>query len=292
MSQLDQLLLAVFLMLTMFGMGATLSLGDFSKVVRRPALLGIGLASQFGWMPLIAFGLAHAFGFGGAVAVGLIVMGSSSGGTTSNLFSYYARADLALSISMTITSTIAAVALMPLVLWIYATPFASNELAIPYSNIITTLIAVLLPVGLGMSLRRVRPAWATRAERIGSVAGIAVLVLVVVSSTVRDSAQIFSYTGAEIIAATLLGPIGFLFGHLGARMLGVAVRQRRTISLETGIQNAPLAIGIVVLSFPGVVAEEALRIPLLYGVLVVPASALLAAVFRAHAAESDAKSLL
>lgn len=287
MSQLDQLLLAVFLMLTMFGMGSTLSLGDFSRVLRRPALLAVGLASQFGWMPLIAFGLANLFGFGGAAAVGLIVMGSSSGGTTSNLFSYYARGDLALSISMTITSTVSAVALMPLVLWLYATPFSSNELAIPYSNIVTTLVAVLIPVGLGMLLRSIRPGWASRAERAGSFAGIAVLILVVVSSVVRDGEQLFSYTASEIVAATLLGPIGFLFGYIGARLLGVPLRQRRTIALETGIQNAPLAIGIVILSFPGVIAEEALRMPLLYGVLVVPASAVLAGYYRGRDVESS-----
>ncbi len=282
MSDLDQLLLAIFLMLTMFGMGATLSLADFARVARRPGLLAVGLASQFGWMPLIAFALAHAFGFEGAVAVGLIVMGSSSGGTTSNLFSYYARADLALSISMTVTSTIAAVAFMPLVLFVYATPFATAELGIPYQNIVSTLIAVLVPVGLGMVLRSMRPAWAVRAERIGSISGIAVLVLVLVSSAIRDADRILGFGASEIAAGVLLGPFGFAFGYAGARLLGVPLSQRRTISLETGIQNAPLAIGIVILSFSTEVAETALRIPLLYGVLVVPVSALLAGWFRRH----------
>lgn len=280
MSEIDQLLLAVFLMLTMFGMGATLSLGDFARVSRRPTLLLIGLASQFGWMPLIAFGLAHLFGFEGAVAVGLIVMGSSAGGTTSNLFSYYARADLALSISMTVASTVAAVVLMPLVLFVYATPFATAELGIPYGNIVSTLVAVLLPVGLGMALRSWRVEWARRAERIGSLAGVAVLVLVVVAGALRDLDRIAGFSFAEVAAGILLGPFGFAFGYLGARLLGVPLAQRRTISLETGIQNAPLAIGILLLSFSSEVAETALRVPLIYGVLVVPASAALAWGFR------------
>jgi BASS family bile acid:Na+ symporter len=279
-SQQDQILLALFLFLTMLGMGATLSLSDFREVARRPRLLLLGIASQFGWMPLVAFALAWALDLSSPIALGLVVMGCSSGGTTSNLFTYYARADLALSISMTVTSTVCAVVLMPLVLALYTAPFTGQDLTIPYANVVTTLVAVLVPVSLGIALRTWRAGWAARAERVGSLCGIAVLGLVIASGTLGESERLFSFTAREILAGTALGPIGFACGWLGAKALGVRGRARRAICLETGIQNAPLAIGIVIASFSGDLEREILRVPLLYGVLVVPASALVALAFR------------
>ena len=207
-------------------------------------------------------------------------MGCSTGGTTSNLFTYYAGADLALSISMTVTSTVAAVLVMPLTLALYTVRYTSEELTIPYANVVTTLVAVLVPVAAGVALRTFHPAAAHRAERVGSLSGIAVLVAVIASSAYRDWERVVSFTFEEVAAATLLGPLGFAFGWVGARLLGMATPQRRAISLETGIQNAPLALGIVIASFSGPVQDEALRLPLLYGVLVVPASAVVALAFR------------
>ncbi|MEM7410219.1 MAG: bile acid:sodium symporter family protein [Myxococcota bacterium] len=287
MQQLDQVLLALFLFLTMFGMGSTLSVPDFRRVLARPRALAIGVASQFVWMPFAAFLLARALGLPDALALGLIVMGCSSGGTTSNLFSYYAGADLALSIAMTVTSTVAALVLMPLALGIYTAPFTGDDLEVPYANVVSTLVAVLVPVAAGVWLRTRRPDWARRAERVGSLAGIAVLVLVFAVSVFRDHERITSFSAAEVFAGTALGPLGFVFGWLGARLLRVPGPQRRAICLETGIQNAPLAIGVIVVSFADAHAQEILRVPLLYGALVVPASAAVAVAFRRATTEAS-----
>lgn len=280
MSGLDQALVAAFLFLTMLGMGAALSVDDFLRVAKRPRTLLVGLASQYGWMPLVAFGLATLLGLPNTLAIGLIVMGCSSGGTTSNLFSFWAGADLALSISMTLVSTVAAFVLMPLVLTLYTAPFTGEELEIPISNVILTLVAVLIPVSAGVALRSWRPAAAERAVRVGSLSGIAVILLVIVSNALEDADMIASFTAAEWFAAAALGPFGFAFGALGAALAGAGVPQRRAITLETGIQNAPLALGIIIASFTGAAQAEILRIPLLYGVLVVPASALVAWAYR------------
>ena len=272
--------MAGFLFLTMFGMGATLTVEEFRRVAKRPGPLGIGLASQFGWMPMIAYGLARVLGLSDPLALGCVVMGCSSGGTTSNLFSYLSRADLALSISMTVVSTVSAVVLMPLVLWFWASSFTGETLAIPYTNIVTTLVAVLVPVAAGVALRARSEAGAQRAERIGTTAGVAMISIVILSNLYTEGAKSLEFGWPAILAGTSLGPIGFGLGYLGARLLGVEPAARRAIALETGIQNAPLALGIIVLSFSGAVQEEILRVPLLYGVLVVPASALLALIFR------------
>ena len=151
----------------------------------------------------------------------------------------------------------------PLVLSIYSASFQGGEMTIPYTNVVLTLVAVLVPVALGVTLRSLRPQWAPYAERIGSSAGILVLVGVVASSVYRDTERVFAYTPIEILIASILGPIGFGVGYLGARLLGVGTAQRRAISLETGIQNVPLAIGIIIASFGGSLQFEILRIPLL-----------------------------
>ena len=114
LNTLETLFLSVFLFLLMMGMGATLSVDNFRAVLRRPLPVIIGLASQFGWMPAIAWCLAVALDLSPVAAMGLVIMGCSAGGTTSNFFTYLSRADLALSISMTVVSTLVAVVAIPL----------------------------------------------------------------------------------------------------------------------------------------------------------------------------------
>ncbi|MEM9176467.1 MAG: bile acid:sodium symporter family protein [Myxococcota bacterium] len=280
LSALQSILVAAFLLLLMFGMGATLSRDRFAAVLARPWPLVVGLVSQFLWMPFAAFVIARGLGLPDAVAVGLVIMGCSTGGTSSNFFTYFARADLALSISMTVTSTIVGVVAIPLVLSLWTRPFTSPELEIPLASIATTLVAVIVPVALGVVLRAKSERWAARAERIGSVCGWSVLVLVILGSVVEDAETLRTLPGEVYLAATALGPLGFALGWLGARLLALAPPQRRAVCLETGIQNAPLAIAIVTLSFPADQAREVLIAPLLYGVIVVPCSALVAAAFR------------
>ena len=276
LSALQSILVAAFLLLLMFGMGATLSRSQFDEVLRAPRPLLVGLVSQFLWMPFAAFVIARVLALPDAVAIGLIIMGCSTGGTSSNFFSYVARADLALSISMTVCSTLVGVLAIPLVLSIWTRPFVSPELAIPYASIVTTLLAVILPVAAGVWLRARNPGLAARAERVGSVCGWGVLGLVIVGSVIRDHALLLAITPTTYLAAAALGPLGFALGLAGARLLRLAPPQRRAVCLETGIQNAPLAIAIVTLSFPEARAGEVLIAPLLYGVLVVPASAVVA----------------
>ena len=146
---LERALLAILLLVLMAGMGATLDGADFRAVLRRPKGLLVGVVSQFGWMPLLAFLLAKGLGLDADLALGLLIVGCCPGGTTSNLFTYYARADLALSIAMTVASTFLAVAVMPLELHLYGAAVAEG-VEIPLGSIITTLVLVLLPVALGM----------------------------------------------------------------------------------------------------------------------------------------------
>lgn len=280
LTTLQTILLAALLVVLMTGMGASLTMNDFREVLRRPRGPLVGLLSQYGWMPLIAFVLCKALGLPDDLAISLIVVGCTPGGTTSNLFTYFAGADVALSVSMTALSTIAAVVLMPLTLWIYASGYASAGLKIPYGNITTTLAVMLVPLAIGMWVRARRPGAARVVEQVGGVAGLGVLGLLIGTGLYNNVEVLKATTGTMYAAALGLGVFGFGFGWLGARVVGLGSAQRRAVAFETGIQNSPLALGILVASFPGEQQARMLWLPLLYALLVLISASVLTLGFR------------
>jgi BASS family bile acid:Na+ symporter len=276
-------LLALLLVVLMTGMGATLRVSDFTDVLERPRGALIGLFSQFGWMPAIAFGLAKGLDLPTELALGLVIVGATPGGTTSNMFTYFSRGDVALSISMTVVSTVVAVVAMPLVLFAYAGPLGGGEIAIPYGNIITTLLLVLVPVAAGMAIRARNAGAARRAEQLGAISGVVVLVLLVVSSAIRNRAVFAEIPTGGYIAAAALGLLGMTLGYLGAAIARLTRSQCRAVSLETGIQNSALAFGIILASFPPALQDAMLRLPMLYALFVLISATLVTFAFRATA---------
>jgi bile acid transporter len=283
LSGFEKALLGALLFVLMMGMGATLTLEHFRAVLRRPRGVLIGLASQFGWMPLIAFALALATQLNPAMALSLVIVGSTPGGTTSNLFTYYARADLALSVAMTVASTVAAVVVMPLLLLLYSGPFTDASLSVPYGSIVTTLAIMLVPLAVGMVVRAKAAAAAARLERVGSYAGIAVLVMLIVTGVLNNSDMFARIPVGGYVSAILLGLLGRVLGYGAAALARLAPAARRAVALETGIQNSPLALGIVALSFPAQ-QDEMMLLPLLYALCVLINAALVTAWFRRAAA--------
>ena len=283
-SGIETLLMPLFLFLLMLGLGATLSLDNFRQILQRPSPVLIGLASQYGWLPLTALILALSMDLPPGIAIGLIILSCCAGGPISNFFAHISRADLALSISMTVVSTLSGVILIPLLMFLYTAPFidaaGDRQLTIPLAKIFATLIVLLVPVGLGIFLRKRNPLWARRVYMGGSVAGWTLIVLVITIALLREGATLMQLAPRVYLAGLLLAPIGFLLGSLGAKALGMATAQRRAVSLETGIQNVPLALGIILLSFPAELQTEILVVPMLYGVAIVPLSALTAWLFR------------
>ena len=284
LTAVDILLMPVFMFLLMLGMGATLSEESFRLVLKRPMPLLIGFASQYGWMPVIAISLALAFNLPATASVGLIVMGCAAGGPISNFFTYLARGDLALSISMTLISTLTGFLMIPLMLFIYSAPVldsaANYQLKIPLGKLVVTLVVILIPVALGIFLRRRSLVLAQFAERGGTVAGLLMIVLVVVNTVSREFDAIINADPNIYLAGILLGPIGFFLGYVGARLVRLDVPQRRAMSLETGVQNVPLALGIILISFPPELQAEMLVAPIFYGIVISPLTALAAMAFR------------
>jgi bile acid transporter len=274
-------LIALLLIVLMFGMGATLTWQRFQDLARAPRAFLIGTASQFGWMPLLAFGIAKLLELPTLAAVGLIVMGTCPGGTTSNLFAHLARADVALSISMTAASKVLGIAMMPICLYLYARPFTGTEFPIPYGDIVKALVVLLLPVAIAMGLRRrFGPRFASVAERAGSAAGIAVLFSLITLSVTRNAHLFKTVQLSVYLAAALLGSAGMLLGGLVARACRLPVAQRRTVSFETGIQNSPLCFAILLLAFPTAPQLELLTLPLLYALFVLIEAACVTVAYR------------
>lgn len=288
----DQALLALMIFVIMLGMGASLTLDDFRAVARKPRGVLIGFISQFGLMPLIAFSLAIILNLHPAFAISLILIGCLPGGTTSNMFTYFARGSVALSISMTTASTILAIVMMPILLKLYTAGFTGQitadmqatgsaaEFVIPVKNIISSLVLVLLPVVMGMILRRKSPDWAKTAEDTAGFVGIIVILYLLGTAFIRHGG-LFLQTPVEVyIGAIGIGLAGFFFGYWMSRLFGMFPLFQRAISLETGIQNGPIAFAVILLSFTEPVQSQMLWMAILYSTFIVMTSSIITLWFR------------
>ena len=223
----EQNLLVILVFVIMFGLGAGLTPKDFRLAFRRPWGLIIGWITQFGLMPLITVGLIVTLLFqlpleyAAPVALGALLMGSVPAGTTSNIFTYFSKGNLALSVMMTTHSTLWAILMTPLILALYGNwLFADQrEFEIPLLNIVVTLVLLLVPVVAGMWIRKKSANVGAVLELLGGFVGLFFIV--------------------------------FLIAYVIARAIRLHPMNARTIALETGIQNGPLGIAIVLLSFSG-----------------------------------------
>lgn len=311
-NEYEKPLLGLMVFVIMFGMGATLNLHDFRIALKRPRGIIIGFLSQFGFMPAVAFGLSYVFNLDPQNAIALIMIGCLPAGTTSNMFSYFSRGDLALSISMTTASTLMAILMTPVLLVFYTTLDPASvglagsqgsiatqmtaEIAamqganadsstvtafeIPTKDIISSLIVVLVPVIMGMILLKYSPGWAKAAEDTAGFMGIIVILFLLASVAIRHTELLTATPGVIYAASILVGLAGFKFGFIFAWLLRLPPRFQRTISLETGIQNGPLAFAIVILSFQEPLESQILWLPILYSAFIVLTSAVVTLIYR------------
>lgn len=279
LSDTETKLLGVMMMVIMLGMGASLTFKDFAIALRKPAGVAIGLLCQYGIMPLLAFLLAKALALPPAYAVGLILMGCMPGGTTSNIFAYFSKGALSLSILMTISSTIIAVVMVPITLAFYSSGI-EGQWQIPRENVIQVLFVLLVPTLLGVALRKWNANAGAVIEMLGGLLGVVVILFLIISWVPRNW-HLLLETGLPVYTASIgLGLAGFLLGYALSRALRQDTRRARTIALETGIQNGPLAVLIVLLSFSGEQQQLVLLVPVLYSLFIVLTSAAVTVWFR------------
>jgi len=281
LTPLETKLLGVMMMVIMLGMGASLTFRDFLIAFKKPKGVLIGLLCQFGIMPFLGYLLAVLLGLPPALAVGIILMGCMPGGTTSNIFTYFSKGVLALSIMMTSVSTLVAVAVVPLLISYYSgLAGVTGEFAVPAANVAQVLVVLLVPTVLGMILRKVNPNVGATIELFGSMLGVFVIVFLIGSWVPRNYQLLLSTHWTVFLAAVALGLIGMLLGYGLSRLLKQDPNRSRTISLETGIQNGPLAVLIVTLTFTGEMQQQVLLIPILYSLFIVLTSSAVTVWYR------------
>lgn len=273
------ILMAIVIFLMMLGMGAAVKWEDAKPQLTRPFPVLVGFASQYGFMPLITYGLGvflvgSGGGFTANMAYGLLLTGCMPGGTTSNLFCYFSKGDIGLSLIMTVASTLFAFVMVPLMLSIYGPTFSNAETEMDNGTIIQTLLLVLIPASYGMYQRNRGPegkAQADLLENIASKVGV-LFIIAAVFIGLQENMHLLS-SSWQVWAASLLPiPIGMFFGFAAGSLLlgcvsekGKLIPNLKTIMLETGVQNSTLAVSIITLSIPaGADRTEMLTVPLLY----------------------------
>lgn len=238
--------IAIFLGIIMFGMGLTLTVPDFALVAKRPLPVLLGVVAQYVVMPLIALAIAALLGLSPELAVGVILVGSAPGGTSSNVITYLAKGDTALSVTMTSISTLLAPLLTPLLtLWLAGSYLPVDAGAMALSIVQMVLVPVLgglvVRLLLGSLVAKILPAlpWV-------SVAGISLVVTAVVSGSVE---AILTAGGIVLLAVVLHNGLGYLLGYWVARLLRQGERAARTTSVEVGMQNSGLAATLAASAF-------------------------------------------
>ncbi|MCK0097074.1 bile acid:sodium symporter family protein [Yoonia sp. F2084L] len=274
---LEQAILALMIFVIMLGMGASLTPRDFTLALKRPYGLMIGVISQYGFMPLIGFVLATTLPVSDPIKIGILIMACMPGGTTSNIFTYFSKGNLALSVLMTVTSTVFGVILIPVVLVLYA---GALDLDIPRENIIATLVLLLVPVAIGMVLRKLNANVGAVTEFMGSMLAIFFILFLIVSWIPRNWEFLLTTTWATYFGSIVLGLFGFALGYGFSILLRLHPRNARTVALETGIQNGPLAIAIIAFTFAGTEAQAIMAVPVLYSLFIVITSTMVTLWFR------------
>jgi BASS family bile acid:Na+ symporter len=285
----EQSLLVGLVFVIMFGLGAGLTPRDFKLAIRRPYGLIIGFVTQFGIMPLLAYVLIVTVLFqlpreyAAPVALGALLMGCVPAGTTSNIFTYFSKGNLALSVIMTTNSTLWAILMTPLVLAFYGSLIftESTDLQIPIVNIVVTLATLLIPVVAGMILRRYSANIGAVMELLGGFFGLFFIVFLMATWVPRNWALLTSTPWQTYTVAIGLGLFGIAIAYGIARAIRLHPMNARTIGLETGIQNGPLAIAIVLLTFSGTPdIGLILIVPALYSLFIVIVSTFVTFYFR------------
>lgn len=230
----------------MFGMGMALKPADFRIVLSRPRDVLIGCLAQFTIMPLLALVLSWLFALDEALAVGVILVGCCPGGTASNVITYLAKGDLALSVGMTATSTLLAPVVTPSLVWLLAGKSVDVDVA---GMLLSILWVVILPIVAGLTVKWLWPKFTEKTTAylpaVSSLA-IAFIVLIVISA----NAHKLLVGGIVIVAVVVLHNLcGLGLGYLIGRLLCLPAPKRKAISIEVGMQNSGLASSLATLHF-------------------------------------------
>ena len=276
-------LITVGLGVIMLGMGLTLEVDDFRRVLRRPAPIGLGVVLQYVVMPLMGWTVAAALDLPREFAVGLILVSCCPGGVASNVISYLALADVPLSVSMTAVSTGFSALMTPAL----TSMLASSRIDVPAAGLLlSTVQVVILPIVTGLVLRRYAPGLARTVLPYGPFTSVVLITLIVASIIGSSRAIILESGDLLVVAVFLLHAGGFFLGYTLTRLVSRRVRTARTVSIEVGMQNSGLGVVLAGQNFTSPLVAVPSAISSLFHSLI---GSVVAGVWRAGAVRQAAR---
>jgi BASS family bile acid:Na+ symporter len=238
--------ISLMLGIVMFGIGLTLKASDFSEVFKHPVAVAIGTIGQFTIMPLLAWALCLALQLPTEIAVGVILVGCCPGGTASNVMTYLARGDVALSVTITSVSTLLAPVVTPALIWLFAHQWIDIN---PIGMFWSIVQIVIIPIVLGLVIRAIfKDKISAAAAALPTVSVIAVIG--VVTAVVAVSHQKIAEVGLLIFAIVVLhNGLGLILGYVLGRLTGMDLARCKTLSIEIGMQNSGLGVALATAHF-------------------------------------------
>lgn len=251
----DGPLIVAGLAIIMLGMGITLTFQDFKDVLKMPRPIAVGFLAQFTIMPFLGWGVARALELPTAFAVGLILVSCCPGGTASNVVTYLARANVALSVLMTMCSTFGAVFMTPLLTkWLAGALVPVNA----WGLFLSTVQVVVLPVLLGVLANRYSPRLVRAVQPAAPLVAVIAIALICASIIGQNAAAVRASAGKLLLAVFLLHAVGFFLGYVTGKVFGYEKVICRTLSIEVGMQNSGLGTVLATRHFP---AEPLTAVP-------------------------------
>lgn len=273
--------LPIALAIIMFGLGLALTVDDFRRIRQHPKPVAIALSTQLLVLPVLCFGLVTVFDLDPILAVGMMLLAASPGGTTANLFSHLFHGDVALNITLTAVNSVIAVVSLPVVVNLavaHFDPEGAGDVGLQLTKTVQVFAIVLVPVAIGMLVRRSAPGFADRADKPVRIASAVVLAGVIAGALLAERENLADYLADIGVAATLFCALSLALGYLLPRAAGVDQRQSLASAFEVGVHNSTLAIAVAI----SVLDSEALAVPAaVYGILMFPLALLAGFVIRA-----------
>lgn len=232
--------------IVMFGMGMTLKLSDFKVVFTKPKAVITGILSQFIIMPLLAFLLVKIFNLDPALAVGVILVGSCPGGTSSNVMTYLAKGDVALSVGMTACTTILAPIVTPALVLL----LGGATINVSYVSMLMSIVqVVLVPIVLGFVINHFFEKFAQACAKVLPLVSVIAICLIIMAVVAANAAKIMTVGWLIVIVVMLHNLCGYALGYGVGKVLGLSRDQMRTLSIEVGMQNSGLATSLATVHF-------------------------------------------
>ncbi|MFM7661815.1 MAG: bile acid:sodium symporter family protein [Bacteroidota bacterium] len=251
-------ILPLALGIIMLGLGLSLTIVDFKRVVKYPKAIFIGLFCQMVILPFVCFGIAKIFDLGPELAVGLMLLSASPGGPTANLFSHLSKGDVALNITLTALNSILTLVTLPLIVELSLSEFMTNkEIAMPANKIIEVFLIVLVPVSIGMLVNARAEGFARKLDKPVKILSALFLVLVIVGAILKEKAHIGEYFQQIGLAALVFNILSLLVGFFVPLLFKVEKKQAIAVGMEIGIHNGTLAIFIAL----NILKNNAMSIP-------------------------------